>query len=160
MAPGRGRSFFDVRGSSRGCVDTNASVLWDSGERAIGAVSRSFFPLSPVLRDSGERVGVRGLPAHIKNPVQKPFQILIHLMIPKPQHREATFFQISLTNQIVPFASLVRRSVQLDDQSHRGTVEVHNERIHHVLPTKLEPAEPAVTKVRPDDFLQRVGILP
>jgi hypothetical protein len=74
---------------------------------------------------------------------QHAFAIIIPLVIPKPQHRNALAYQVILTNQIMfhSFGKTVLRAIEFQIQLSCRTIEVKNVIPHRMLPAELEPRE-------------------
>ena len=94
----------------------------------------------------------------IPHPLQYAWQILQHLMVPKPQHAYAVRGETARALRVAgtPWRGVVLGSVNLDRQSHCGTIEIQHETCDGVLLAKAETVELFATEAVPQALL-RVG---
>ena len=94
----------------------------------------------------------------IPHPLQYAWQILQHLMVPKPQHAYAMCGETARALLVAgtPWRGIVLGSVNLDRQFHCGTIEIQHETCDGVLLAKAETVELFATEAVPQTLL-RVG---
>ena len=79
----------------------------------------------------------------IPDALQYTWEILQHLMIPKPQHPYTTHVKVARATRIAgaPWRSVVLRAIDLNRQSHCGAIEIQHKVCDGVLFTKAETIE-------------------
>lgn len=91
----------------------------------------------------------------IPHPLQYAWQILQHLMVPKPQHAYAVRGETARTLLVAgtPWRGVVLASVNLDRQFHCGAIEIQHETCDGVLLAKAETVELFATEAAPQALL-------
>ena len=94
----------------------------------------------------------------IPHSLQYAWQILQHLMVPKPQHAYAVRGETARTLVVAgtPWRDVVLGAVNLDRQFHCGTIEIQHETCDGMLLAKTETVELFSTEAVPQALL-RVG---
>jgi hypothetical protein len=89
----------------------------------------------------------------MENSQSHGFQIRDHLIVGESQHAIALPFDESRALLVKGGTTDMSQAIDFDDQPLCGAAEVNDIRANHGLPTKLEIAELALSKKRPQDAL-------
>jgi hypothetical protein len=94
--------------------------------------------------------------------LQDAIELLANLVIPKPQHRQASFGEKTISRSVAPsrFLVIVAASIEFNNEPRFRAVKVDDVRIDRVLSPEFVAAEISIAQTPPQNSFGVSGLAP